>query len=224
MSSDKTTPLIDHEGQTEHKLLVDPDEEDNKQGRRNYLGLLFAFLACVFFFLVVATIKYTYLLYPFLTPMDVMVGHAVVPLFCSIQAAIARKNMFVVVRGIRLTVFFRVVTMTAALVFYFWGVELLTASKAIVLYNLVPFFVSFFAWCYLRERLHYADGISLAVSFAGVFLIAYFAEDEAHKDTQTLGVLVMLAAAALFGISMTLHRAAGSHVHYLTIPFYLGLF
>ena len=183
-----------------------------------------AFLACVFFFLVVATIKYIFLLYPFLTPMDVQIGNSMVSLLCALQAMIMRKNVFFIVRKVRLIVFLRVFTMTAALIFYFWGVELLTASKAVVLYNLVPLFVSLFAWCFLRERLHIADGISLAISFGGVFLIAYFAEDEAHKNTQTTGVFVMLAAAALFGISMTLHRAAGSSVHYLTIPFYLGLF
>ena len=133
-----------------------------------------------------------------------------------------RKNIFIVPRGLRLIVFFRVLTLTIGIVLYFWGVGLLTASKAIVLYNLIPLFVSLFAWCFLRERLHYADGISLAVSFAGVFMIAYFSKNQEFKDTQTMGVLIMLAATSCIGASMTLHRAAGSNVHYLTIPFYTG--
>ena len=143
--------------------------------------MLFGFLGSVFYFLVVGTIKYTYTIYPFLTSMDMQVGRCVLtPLLCAAHAAIERKDIYTVPRGTRLAVFLRVLTATIGMVLYFWGLDLLTASKTLVLYNLIPLFVSFFAWIMLGERLHYADGISLAISFGGVFLIAYFADDKAH--------------------------------------------
>ena len=225
MSNDLKTPLLDKEAQIHPEQSPEETEDEPKGCCHNSLGLLFGFLGSVFYFLVVGTIKYTYTLYPFLTSMDMQVGRcALTPLYCAAHAAIERKDIYTVPRGTRLAVFLRVLTATIGMVLYFWALDLLTASKALVLYNLIPLFVSFFAWLFLRERLHYADGISLGVSFGGVFLIAYFADDEAHKDTQALGVLVVLLAAAVIGVSMVCHRAAGKQVHYLTIPFYLGVF
>ena len=221
MSSDKTTPLIDHEEQTQ---LVQAKSEEKNNSCKNSLGLLCAFLACVFFFLVVAISKFAFTLYPFLTPMDLQMGRCIVVVYSSIQAAVMRKNIYKVPSETRKIVLVRIITNTIGLLCYLWGVELLTTSKVIVLYNLIPFFVGLFAWCFLRERLHYADGIAMVVSFIGVFLVAYFSEDEEHKDTQTLGVLVMLVTATFIGASMVAHRAAGSSIHYLTIPFYLGIF
>ena len=85
MSSDKTTPLIDHEANCTQEDLI-----TSKRGccKSSITGLLLAFTACVFFFLVIGIMKYTYTLYPFLSPMDMQVSYCVIPLFCSIQAAI----------------------------------------------------------------------------------------------------------------------------------------
>ena len=91
--------------------------------------------------------------------------------------------------------FLKVCLSSAGVILYFWGVDLLTSSKTLILFNLLPLFAGLLAWIFFSERLHYADGISLFVSFCGVFLIAYFSNDEAHMKTQTLGVFVMLAAA-----------------------------
>ena len=205
MSSDKTTPLIDNEAQ--EPLLQEQREEKNSC--KNSLGLLCAFLACVFFFLFVAVSKFAYTLYPFLKPMDLQMGRCIEVALSSIQAIIMRKKIYLVPSGKRMIVFVRVVTNTIGLLCYLWGVELLSPSKVIVVYNLIPFFVGLFAWCFLRERLHYADGIAMVIAFGGVFLASYFSMDERHKDTQTLGVLVMLLTATIIGGSLVAHRAAG---------------
>ena len=71
---------------------------------------------------------------------------------------------------------------------------MLPSSKALILYNLVPLFVGILAWCFLRERLHFADWISLVMCFGGVFLVGYFTNDSTSEDSQTIGVIMMLGA------------------------------
>ena len=205
MSPDEETPLIDQE----RKMKLQRAVNERAFTCKNSLGLLYAFLASLFFFLLVAISKFAFTRYPFLTPMDMQMGRSIVVVSISIQAAIMRKNIYKLPSGTRLLVFLRVVASTIGLLCYVWGVELLTVSKVVVLYNLIPFFVSIFAWCFIRERLHYADLIAMFVSFGGVFLVAYFSKDEAHKDTQTLGVFVMIITTTVVGASMVAHRAVG---------------
>ena len=84
---------------------------------------MLAFLASFFFFLAIAIVKFTYTIYPFLTFMDMQLGRAVIaPLFCTIQAAIMRKDIYTIPRGTRLTVLLRILTATAGLICYLWGV------------------------------------------------------------------------------------------------------
>ena len=117
-------------------------------------------------------------------------------LVATVYASFKRINIWFVPRGYRLAAFLKALFGVLSVVFYFWGISLLTSSKSLLLYNMTPLFVGLLAWCFLRESLHCADFVSLLSCFTGVFLVTYFAVDEAHKYTQTQGVFVMLAAAA----------------------------
>ncbi len=90
----------------------------------------------------------------------------------------------------------------------FHGLELTTASRAVVFLYTMPFFVAFGAWQLLGEKLSSMQWAGLAVSFAGV-AVAIGVPQPNVTASVLFGDLLMIIGAAMWAAT-TLMWAAGA--------------
>ncbi len=74
--------------------------------------------------------------------------------------------------GKPLLLFFRGAMGFLALLAYFYIMGKIPLGEAITYNKISPMFVAFFAWIFLRERLHYSAIFALLIGFLGIVLIA----------------------------------------------------
>ena len=100
---------------------------------------------------------------------------------------------------------------------YFYGINYIYLADAAMLSRLNPFFVSFFAWFFLKEKLPPFQLIALLLVFLSSLLII-----KPSFNLNLMPTLAIVGAAALTGGSHTIIRALKFKEHPLTIVFYFS--
>ena len=104
-----------------------------------------------------------------------------------------------------------------AILLYFYGINYIYLADAAMLSRLNPFFVSFFAWFFLKEKLPPFQLIALLLVFLSSLLII-----KPSFNLNLMPTLAIVGAAALTGGSHTIIRALKFKEHPLTIVFYFS--
>lgn len=90
---------------------------------------------------------------------------------------------------------------------FFWSFTVLPLVEAITYSFVGVLIIPFVAAFMLGERLRFVSLVAAGLGFVGVGIAAYGAPSDADSPQHTLGVIVVLFAAALFAVSMVLLRA-----------------
>jgi len=103
------------------------------------------------------------------------------------------------------------------ILFYFYGINYVILADASMISRLNPFFVTFFAWFFLHERLPRLQLFSLLIVFLASLLII-----KPQFNSSFLPSLAIVGAAVFTGASHTIVRALHFKEHPLTIVFYFS--
>jgi S-adenosylmethionine uptake transporter len=90
---------------------------------------------------------------------------------------------------------------------FFWALTVLPLAEAVTLSFIYPLLVPFVARLVLGERVRPSSMASAALGFAGVIVAMQGAPAADESPLHTLGVIAVLASAALFSVAMVLLRA-----------------
>ena len=103
------------------------------------------------------------------------------------------------------------------ILFYFYGINYVLLADASMISRLNPFFVTFFAWFFLHERLPRLQLFSLLIVFLASLLII-----KPQFNSTFLPSLAIVVSALFTGASHTIVRALHFKEHPLTIVFYFS--
>ncbi len=103
------------------------------------------------------------------------------------------------------------------ILFYFYGINYVLLADASMISRLNPFFVTFFAWLFLHEKLPRLQLFSLLIVFLSSLLII-----KPQFNSNFLPSLAIVGAALFTGASHTIVRALHFKEHPLTIVFYFS--
>jgi len=107
--------------------------------------------------------------------------------------------------GKPLLLFFRGAMGFLALLAYFYIMGKIPLGEAITYNKTSPLFVAFFAWLFLREKLHWSAIIALILGFAGIILIAQ-PEGGGFDKYDILGIFSGIGAALAYTSIRELRR------------------
>lgn len=118
----------------------------------------------------------------------------------------------------RKLLFFRVLFGLIALVAFYYAIDNMALSDAVMLNKLNSFFVIIFAAMFLHERLHKVQILSIVVAFIGALFVI-----KPSFDSSMLIAMIALLSAVLSGGAYTIVRKI-KHMNPLVIVFYFTLF
>lgn len=101
--------------------------------------------------------------------------------------------------------------------FYYYGINYVYLADASIISRLNPFFVTFFAWIFLKEKLPNFQIISLIIVFVGAVMII-----KPKLSSEFLPSLAIVGAALFTGASHTIVRALHFKEHPYTIVFFFS--
>ena len=107
---------------------------------------------------------------------------------------------------------------SAAMFLFYYGVSRIYVADASMIAKLNPFFVTLFAWFFLKEKLSVFQIPALVVVFLASLLII-----KPKFDLEALPAFAVLIAAGLSGGAHTLLRAMNNKERPITIVFYFSL-
>ncbi len=112
---------------------------------------------------------------------------------------------------------FRSIFGLLGIVLYFYGINYVYLADAAMLSRLNPFFLTFFAWLFLKEKLNTYQLVALLIVFFASLLII-----KPKLSSEFIPALAIATAAALTGASHTIVRALHFKEHPITIVFYFS--
>jgi drug/metabolite transporter (DMT)-like permease len=93
------------------------------------------------------------------------IGNSVIVWFLNVK-------IFTIPKQARLLLFLRSFVGATFVIGFFFAVTLIVATKATLLYNLQPIFITILAVTFLGEKVYYPDMILLVGAFIGVAMIS----------------------------------------------------
>ena len=89
---------------------------------------------------------------------------------------------------------------------FFWALTVLPLAEAITLSFVAPLVIPFIAWALLKERPRLRSLAAGALGFVGVLVTTQGAPAAADTPERSIGIVVMLAAATAWALSLVLLR------------------
>ena len=91
-----------------------------------------------------------------------------------------------------------------------------------MIFNTIPIFTAILAFVFLKELLQVVQILAMSAAFLGVVLVAMSGPSEAGKS-QIGGMILMGLTSLCFSSGFIINRMVNASMHWLTVPFYIGV-
>ena len=108
---------------------------------------------------------------------------------------------------------------------FFIGLKYIPTTKATLIFNLSPVFVSIVAYFVLKEQLTKLKIFTVIGSFIGVVIFSYSKTSSSNEEADNYYIGIALVSIAVFGATgvSVLLRILNQNLHYAVIPFWFGI-
>lgn len=128
-----------------------------------------------------------------------------------------RRNVKVAGKDILMMLLLGALNVTFSMTLLQYGVFFANASLSAVIFSANPIFVALFSSIILHEKVTWMKAVGLLLGLAGVTVAGFLGSGQIEGENVTLGVVLVILSAVLFGAYTVLSKKTGAKVCSLTL-------